>query len=39
MIEITEQAESYLVELLKKQENVLGVRIYINNPGTPRAGT
>ena len=39
MIEITEQAESYLVDLLKKQENVLGVRIYINNPGTPRAET
>ena len=39
MITITEQAESYLVELLEKQENVLGVRIYINDPGTSRAET
>ncbi len=39
VITITEQAEKYLVELLDKQENVLGVRIYINDPGTSRAET
>ncbi len=39
MINITESAQSYLVELLAKQEDALGVRIYINDPGTPRAET
>ena len=39
MISITESAQTYLEELLNKQEDALGVRIYINEPGTPRAET
>ena len=39
MITITESARSYLKELLDKQEDALGVRVFINNPGTPRAET
>ncbi len=39
MITITESAQDYLAELLAKQENVLGVRVFINQPGTPRAET
>lgn len=39
MITITESAQEYLAELLAKQENVLGVRVFINQPGTPRAET
>jgi Fe/S biogenesis protein NfuA len=37
---ITESALDYLAELLAKQdETVLGVRMFINNPGTPKAET
>ena len=39
MITITESAQAYLAELLSKQEDALGVRIFINQPGTPRAET
>ena len=39
MITITETAKEYLAELLGKQEDALGVRVFINNPGTPRAET
>ena len=39
MITITESARDYLEELLSKQEGALGVRVFINNPGTPRAET
>lgn len=39
MITITESAQDYLAELLAKQDNVLGVRVFINQPGTPRAET
>jgi len=39
MITITESAQGYLAELLSKQEGVLGVRVFINQPGTPRAET
>ena len=39
MITITETAREYLAELLGKQEDALGVRVFINNPGTPRAET
>lgn len=39
MITITESAQEYLAELLAKQENALGVRVFINQPGTPRAET
>ncbi len=39
MITITESAQGYLAELLEKQEGALGVRVFINQPGTPRAET
>ena len=39
MITITESAQAYLAELLSKQEDALGVRVFINDPGTPRAET
>ena len=39
MITITESAQEYLAELLTKQEDALGVRVFINQPGTPRAET
>ncbi|MEE4202142.1 MAG: Fe-S biogenesis protein NfuA [Halieaceae bacterium] len=39
MITITESAQSYLADLLSKQEDARGVRIFINQPGTPRAET
>ena len=35
MITITESAQEYLAELLSKQEDALGVRVFINDPGTP----
>jgi len=39
MVTITESAQTYLAELLSKQEDALGVRVFINQPGTPRAET
>lgn len=39
MVTITESAQEYLAELLSKQDNALGVRVFINQPGTPRAET
>ena len=39
MVTITEAAQDYLAELLAKQEDALGVRVFINQPGTPRAET
>jgi len=39
MVTITESAQEYLAELLSKQEDALGVRVFINQPGTPRAET
>ncbi|MHA7817826.1 MAG: Fe-S biogenesis protein NfuA [Pseudohaliea sp.] len=39
MITITEAAQDYLAELLSRQEDALGVRVFINQPGTPRAET
>lgn len=39
MITITESAQEYLAELLSKQDDALGVRVFINDPGTPRAET
>ena len=39
MITITESAQEYLTELLSKQDDALGVRVFINQPGTPRAET
>ena len=38
-ITITESAQEYLAELLAKQEDSLGVRVFINQAGTPRAET
>ena len=40
MINITESAQVYLKELLDKQDDdVVGVRVFINQPGTPKAET
>ena len=39
MVTITESAQDYLAELLSNQEDALGVRVFINQPGTPRAET
>jgi len=40
MIEITESAQQYLVELLSKQDTPdIGIRIFITDPGTPMAET
>lgn len=39
MFTITESAQNYLAELLSKQEGTLGVRVFINQPGTPKAET
>lgn len=39
MVTITESAQGYLAELLTKQEDTLGVRVFINQPGTPKAET
>lgn len=40
MVTITESAQGYLVELLSKQDgDVLGIRMFINQPGTPKAET
>ncbi len=38
-ISITDSAQDYLAELLSKQDDALGIRIFINQPGTPRAET
>ncbi|MFB3078683.1 MAG: Fe-S biogenesis protein NfuA [Lysobacterales bacterium] len=38
-ITITESAQDYLADLLSKQDDTLGVRVFINQPGTPRAET
>lgn len=40
MITITESAQEYLLGLLAKQDaEVRGIRVFINDPGTPRAET
>ena len=36
---ITESAQDYLAELLEKQDDVIGVRVFITQPGTPKAET
>ncbi|NKI17351.1 Fe-S biogenesis protein NfuA [Spongiibacter sp. KMU-166] len=38
-ITITESAQGYLAELLSKQEDVMGIRVFITQPGTPKAET
>lgn len=40
MITITESAQDYLAELLKKQDgDGIGIRVFILDPGTPKAET
>lgn len=40
MVTITDSAQAYLIELLSKQgDDVIGIRIFINQPGTPKAET
>ena len=40
MVEVTEAAQQYLMELLSKQEDKdIGIRIFIADPGTPMAET
>ena len=40
MVEITEKAQEYFVDLLSKQEAAdIGIRIFITDPGTPTAET
>ncbi|MFT4769323.1 MAG: Fe/S biogenesis protein NfuA [Glaciecola sp.] len=39
MLTITDSAQEYLAELLAKQDDTLGVRVFINSPGTARAET
>jgi Fe/S biogenesis protein NfuA len=40
MIDITEQAQAYFVDLLSKQDaEDIGIRIFISDPGTPMAET
>ena len=40
MITITDEAQEYLYGLLQKQDDdVMGIRIFINQPGTPKAET
>jgi Fe/S biogenesis protein NfuA len=39
-ITVTDSAQIYLAELLNKQEGeVLGIRMFVNQPGTPKAET
>lgn len=39
-IDITKSAEEYLLELLQKQDSdTLGVKVFVSEPGTPRAET
>ena len=40
MLTITESAQAYLRELLENQDDdVIGIRVFINQPGTPKAET
>ena len=39
MIEISQAAQSYLRDLLAKQEDGCGIRIFVSEPGTPNAET
>jgi len=39
-IKITKTAEGYLKELLEKQDtNTIGIKVFVNEPGSPRAET
>ena len=39
MVDISEAAQAYLRELLSKQEDGCGIRIFVAQPGTPNAET
>ena len=39
MIEISEQAQVYLRDLLSKQQDAVGIRVFVAQPGTPQAET
>jgi uncharacterized protein YneR len=40
MITVTESAQAYFRELLDKQNGeILGIRVFVNSPGTPKAET
>ena len=39
MITVSEKAIDFLKGLLEKQEGAIGVRMFVDNPGTPRAET
>jgi Fe/S biogenesis protein NfuA len=40
MVTVTESAQAYLRELLDKQDGgMLGIRVFVNSPGTPKAET
>jgi Fe/S biogenesis protein NfuA len=38
-VTITETAQDYLADLLTKQDDVMGIRVFITQPGTPKAET
>ena len=39
-IEITKSAEKYLEELLQKQDSdTIGIKVFVSEPGSPRAET
>jgi len=38
-INITKSAQSYLNELLEKQELTLGIKVFVSDPGSPKAET
>ena len=38
-IDITDSAQEYLSELLSKQEDPTNIKIFVSEPGTPKAET
>ena len=39
VVDISESAQNYLIDLLSKQEGECGIRIFVTNPGSPQAET
>lgn len=39
LVDISEAAQDYLVQLLSKEQDGCGIRIYVEQPGTPNAET
>ena len=39
IITVSESAQEFLVDLLAKQDNTIGVRMFVDNAGTPKAET